>query len=167
MVSNLQPLAPESSSPSSAPSCLLWLTMIETPSDDLLLSIWRWKNKQSNYAVRAWTQYTKIRLKLFSVYERRQRLSMHKSGFSIQIWNPVHLMSTVESINLRIRLIIAGQRVEVFHWNSGQLAQTGMILNNQVIAAALGLKNISLFLSRASKVCFFATLSSITVLICC
>ena len=38
------------------------------------------------------------------------------------------------------------QRVELFHWNSGQLAQTGMIMNNQVIAAALGLMNICMFL---------------------
>ena len=44
---------------------------------------------------------------------------------------------------------------ELFHWNSGQLAQTGMILNNQVIAAALGLKNICAFLSWASTVCSF------------
>ena len=39
------------------------------------------------------------------------------------------------------------RRVEVFHWNSGQLAQTGMIMNNQVIAAALGLMNICMFLT--------------------
>ena len=39
------------------------------------------------------------------------------------------------------------RRVELFHWNSGQLAQTGMIMNNQVIAAALGLMNICMFLT--------------------
>ena len=43
------------------------------------------------------------------------------------------------------------RRVELFHWNSGQLAQTGMILNNQVIAAAQGLKNICNIPYRAIK----------------
>ena len=71
---------------------------------------------------------------IFFAYERRQRLAMQKSEL-----NPDSFLSTIKSINLRIRMSNAGQRVELFHWNSGQLAQTGMILNNQVIAAALGL----------------------------
>ena len=39
------------------------------------------------------------------------------------------------------------RRVELFHWNSGQLAQTGMMMNNQVNAATLGLMNICMFLT--------------------
>ena len=135
--------------------------MIETRPDDLLLGNGRREYKQSNYAVRAQTHYPKSYL--LWVWEETA-ISYAKIRFFNSGLNSDPLLSTIESINLRIRLANAGQRVEMFHWNSGQLAQTGMIFYNQVIAAALGLKNICTFLSSMYSLLLSYTFPSSQIL---